>query len=110
MKGTSIYTSYPFYISENKNGKSIDELRKKFENLLRGGARNDDESVNIPIRKKNQKNLKNLKENKVTGNKSNPRKAKKQERRKNQGLKFMNQSIDYLNQFMTENFEKMVGL
>ena len=84
-------------------------MRKKFENLLRGGARND-KSVKNPIRKKNQKNLKNLKENKVTGDKSNPRKAKKQERKKNQGLKFMNQSIDYLNQFMTENFEKMVGL
>ena len=83
-------------------------MRKKFENLLRGGARND-ESVKNPIRKKNQKNLKNLKENKVTGKESNPRKAKKQERKKNQGLKFMNQSIDYLNQFMTENFEKMVG-
>ena len=79
-------------------------MRKKFENLLRGGARNDDENVNIPVRKKNQKNLKNLKENKVTG-----RKAKKQERKKNQGQKFVNQSIDYLNQFMTENFEKMVS-
>ena len=84
-------------------------MRKKFENLLRGGARNDDESLKVPIRKKNQKNLKNLKENKVAGKESKQRKAKKQERKKNQGQKFVNQSIDYLNQFMTENFEKMVG-
>ena len=84
-------------------------MRKKFENLLRGGARNDDESLKVPIRKKNQKNLKNLKENKVAGKESNLRKAKKQERKNNQGQKFVNQSIDYLNQFMTENFEKMVG-
>ena len=84
-------------------------MRKKFENLLRGGARNDDESLKVPIRKKNQKNLKNLKENKVAGKESNLRKAKKQERKKNQGQKFVNQSIDYLNQFMTENFEKMVS-
>ena len=84
-------------------------MRKKFENLLRGGARNDDESLKVPIRKKNQKNLKNLKENKVAGKESNLRKAKKQERNNNQGQKFVNQSIDYLNQFMTENFEKMVS-
>ena len=84
-------------------------MRKKFENLLRGGARNDDESLKVPIRKKNQKNLKNLKENKVAGKESNLRKAKKQERKNNQGQKFVNQSIDYLNQFMTENFEKMVS-
>ena len=84
-------------------------MRKKIENLLRGGARNDDESLKVPIRKKNQKNLKNLKENKVAGKESNLRKAKKQERKNNQGQKFVNQSIDYLNQFMTENFEKMVG-
>ena len=84
-------------------------MRKKFENLLRGGARNDDESLKVLIRKKNQKNLKNLKENKVAGKESNLRKAKKQERKNNQGQNIVNQSIDYLNQFMTENFEKMVS-
>ena len=84
-------------------------MRKKIENLLRGGARNDDESLKVSIRKKNQKNLKNIKENKVAGKESNLRKAKKQERKNNQGQKFVNQSIDYLNQFMTENFEKMVS-